>query len=259
MSYLRQFENVEQIVSTTGMLYGRQAFVLCVIGRRAGFTSTTVLNDIKEFDNAVAETPELANTTLDVVSSSAADAVAGTGVRQVKVTYLNNLNVLTESPPINLNGTTPVVGALAGVNYVLWMETVTAGSGQRAAGNIRLRITGGVVEVEQITAQNNTSFTAQFMVPAGFTAYVPVWRTHAINNDQHVRLQAQVFSLTRTLATIYTTQANSDVALNTNSSPLFLPYLRFPPLCRMKCSTLSAGTAASVQCDVSFNVVLVAD
>lgn len=177
----------------------------------------------------------------------------------MRVIYLNNLNVLTTSTPIALNGTTLVTSVLTGVNYVLFMETETAGSGNRAAGNIRLRINGGVVEVEQITAQNNTSFTAQFMVPAGFTAYVPTWRVHALNNDQHVRLQAQVHSLSRTLASVYTSQANSEVALNTNSGVLDLPFLRFPPLCRMKCSTISGGTAAAVQCDVSFNVVLVAD
>lgn len=258
MSYLRQFETLTEIVSITGLLYGKTAFAFNITGRRAGFTSTTVLNDVKEYDNAVAEMPELSASTLDIISSSANDTnTAGTGVRQVKVVYINNLNALVESAAINLNGTTLVTSVLTNVNEVLWMETVTAGSGGKAAGNIRLRINGGTVEVEQITAQFNKSFTARFMVPTGYTAFMPSWRTHAINNDQNVRLQAQVNTLDRTVSTVYSAQANSDVASNTNADPILLPFLKFPALCKMKVSTISAGTAASVQCDVSFTVILV--
>lgn len=260
MSFLRQFETLIEIVSITGQLYGKTAKAFNITGRRAGFTSTTVLQDIKEYDNAVAESPELSNATLDIISSSASDTnTAGTGIRQVKVVYTDTSNNIVESAAINLNGTTLVPSVLTGVNSILWMEAVTVGSGGRAAGNIRLRINGGVVEVEQISTQNNKSFTGRFTVPVGFTAYIPDWRTHAINNDQNVRIQAQVHTLDRTLSTVYTAQANSDIATNTNGTPLLLPFLRFPALCKIKISTISAGTAASVQCDVSMSVVIVAD
>lgn len=260
MSYLRQFETLTEIASITGLLYGKTAYTFNITGRRAGFTSTTVLNDIKEYDNAVAESPELSNSTLDIISSSASDTnTAGTGVREVRVVYINNLNNLVESANIALNGTTLVTSVLTGVNDVLWMEAVTVGSAGRAVGNIRLRINGGVVEVEQISIQNNKSFTARFMVPTGYTAYVPAWRTHALNNDQNVRLQATVHTLDRTISTVYTAQANSNIALNTNGGPLLLPFLKFPALCKMKCSTISANTGLTVQCDVSFAVILVAN
>lgn len=260
MSYLRQFETLTEIASITGLLYGKQAYAFNITGRRAGFTSTTVLNDIKEYDNSVAESPDLSNSTLDIISSNAADTnTAGTGVREVRVVYINNLNNLVESANIALNGTTPVTSVLTGVNDVLWMEAVTVGSGGRAAGNIRLRINGGVVEVEQISIQNNKSFTPRFMVPTGYKAFVSSWRTHAINNDQNVRLQATVHTLDRTVSTVYTAQANSNVAVNTNGTLLLLPFLEFPALCKIKISTISAGTALAVQCDVSFTVILIQD
>jgi hypothetical protein len=182
---------------------------------------------------------------------------AGTGVRQVKVVYINSSNNLVESPAINLNGTTLVTGVLTGVNEVLWMEAVTVGSGGRAAGNIRLRINGGVVEVEQISLGGNKSMTARFMVPTGYTAYIPNWRAHAINNDQDVRMQATVHTLDRTLSTVYTYQANAAVATNTNATTLLLPFQKYPALARIKVSTISGGTAAAVRCDTSFVVILV--
>lgn len=260
MSYLRQFETLTEAISRTGLLYGQTAFALTLQGRRLGFTSTTLFNDVKEFDNAVAEIPIFSNATLDIISSSAADTnAAGTGVRTVRVVYIDNLNNLVQSGAIALNGTTLVTSVLTGVNEVLWMESDTAGSSGKAAGNIRLRINGGVVEVEQITLGGNKSMTARFMVPAGYTAFIPNWRITAVNQDQDVRLQATVNSLDRTLGSLYTFQANAAIAVNSNSSNLLLPFLKFPALSRIKVSTISAGTGVSVKCDVNVILILVQD
>lgn len=260
MSYLRQFETLTEVISLTGQLYGKTAYALNIKGRRAGFTSITLFNDVKEFDNAVADIPSFSAATLDIISSSASDTnAAGTGVRTVKVTYINNLNALVTSAAIALNGTTLVTSVLTNVNEVLFMETDTAGSGGKAAGNIRLRINGGVVEVEQISVQANKSMSARFMVPTGYTAYVPNWRVAATNNDQDARIQATVNTLDRSLASVYMYQSNAAIPINSNSSTMLLPLLKFPALSRIKVSTISAGAGATIKCDVSFVVILIAD
>lgn len=260
MSFLRQFENLIEVVQLTGLLYGKQAQVFEVIGRRAGFTSTTLVNDVKEFDNGVALEPTLNNSTLDIISSSASDTnTAGTGVRKVKVVYINNLNALVESANINLNGTTLVTSVLTGVNCVLWMEATDVGSNLSAVGNIRLRINGGTVEVEQISISNNKSLSSNFMVPAGFTGYVSNWKTHAILNVQNARLVATVNSLDRTLSTVYTAQVNCSVAGDTNSGIIAVPFIKFPALARIKVNTISGGTGGTVQIDTSYVILIVAD
>lgn len=256
MSYLRVFEDLYQIIQETGFLYGKPAAVYNILGRRAGFTSITVPNDVKEFDNAVADFPVLSNSTLDIISSSASDAAAGTGVRTVKVTYLNVSNNIVESAAITLNGTTLVTSVLTGVNEVLWMESATVGSGGSAAGNIRLRINGGTVEVEQISTSNNKSLSGHFMVPAGYSAYINYWECGAVNNDQDTRLQATVNTLDRSISTVYHLVDTDYVAINANHAS-FIGFLKFPPLCKIKVSTISAGAGATIRCDSSFFVVIV--
>lgn len=260
MSYLRQFETIIEIIQITGLLYGKPARVIEVLGRRAGFTSTTLVNDVKEFDNNVALIPEFVNATLDILSSSASDTnAAGTGARKVRVVYLNTSNAIVESPDINLNGTTLVTSVLTGVNSVLWMEVVEVGSNFSAVGNIRLRINGGTVEVEQISSSQNKSRTSHFSVPAGHTGFVPNWKVQAINADQNANLVMTVHSLDRTLSTVYTGQANSSIAGDTNSGNIALPFLRIPALSQIKINTVSGSAATPAQVDTTFVVLIVAD
>lgn len=257
MATLKRFENILEIVQTTGLLYGKTAYVFNLLGRRAGFTSTSVPNDIKEFDNGVATGPALSNSTLDIISSSASDTnSAGTGVQRVKVVYVNNSNNLVESAEINLNGTTLVTSVLTGVNEILWMESTLVGSGGAAAGNIRLRINGGTVECEQITTGFNKSRSARFMVPTGYTAYLHIWDVSAVNNDQDVGLLATVNSLDRSVSTVFKFLDSTYTASNTLITSN-LGFLKLPALSRLKANTVSGGTAVTVKCDISILIVLV--
>lgn len=252
------YENLEQLVQMTGALYGKAAFVYNVLGRRAGFTATNAFNDVREFDNASAINPALSNSTLEIISSNAADSAAGTGVRQVKVTYINAANALVESPAITLNGITAVASVLAGVNEILWMEAFSVGSGGVAAGNIRLRLNGAGAEVEQITAGGTKSMSARFMVPQGFKAYICRWSGYSVNNDQDVRLLATVNTKDRSVSSIFQTQDSLYFALNT-SGERNLGFLRFPALSRLKVQSQSAGTGATVKVGVSLPILLVSD
>lgn len=248
--------SILETIQLTGQYQGKTAYAFNLIGQRAGFTSISVLNDIKEYDNAVADIAITANSTLDIISSSAGDAAAGTGVRTVKVTYIDNSNNLVESAGITLNGVTLVTSVLTGVNQVLWMEAATIGSGNVAAGNIRLRINGGTVEVEQITAGGNKSRSAVFMVPTGYTGYVINWQVSAVNNDQDVRLRGEVNSLDRSLATAYHYMSEKYAASNTAITGTDL-WLKVPATARVKASTLSAGTGPTIRCNVNILMVII--
>jgi hypothetical protein len=254
-----QAASLIETIQTTGFWNGKAGYVWHILGRRAGFTSTSVLNDVKEFDNGVADYPELSNSTLDIISSSANDTnTAGTGVRQVKVVYLNASNVLTQSPAINLNGTGLVTSVLTGVNSVLWMEAVVTGTGNVAAGNIRLRINGGTVEVEQITAGGNKSLSARMRVPAGYTGYIVSWDGSAIGNTMDLRIRAGVDSFTRAVVAPYHFMDNSYLASGANFSSE-MGWRKIPATGDIKVSVIAGGTAGTNRTDVSFTVVLIAD
>ena len=246
-----------QEIQTTGFYKGKIAKVFNIIGRRAGFTSITALNDVKEFDNSVALIPTLNNSSLDLLSSSANDITGGTGARTVEVIYLDSNNNI-QDVTLSLNGTTLVTNAITGVNEVLWMEVESVGSLGTSAGNIRLRINGGIVEVEQITAGWNKSMSSRFRIPAGYTGYISKHEVYAINNDQDVRLLAKVSAYAADLENIFHIIDSKYCAANMNSSGSDSPsFIKLPALCDVKTSTISGGTAGSIKCISSFNLILI--
>jgi len=248
--------SLQEAVQIYGTWNGKAASSYHVNGRRIGFTSTSVYNDVKEYDNGVALQPELSNNSLDIVSSSANDTAGGTGIRSVKVVYINSSNNMVESAPIALNGTTPVTNVLTGVNAVQWMETATVGSGGVADGNIRLRINGGTVEVEQITANFNHSVSSRFMVPAGYSAYLTQWTSLAIGNPMDCRLRATVDPFNRSLNANYLLVDNLYVGAGAGLLDDLL-FLKCPALSKIKASVIAGGTANTNRVDVSFDIVLI--
>lgn len=262
MSYAPfSFADLVQQVSLTGLYNGHVAKIFQIMGRRAGFTSLTVLNDVKEFDNAAAAIPIFTSAdALEIISSSVNDdgAPAGTGVQTVKVTYINASNALVESANITLNGTTAVAAGFV-ANEIICMEATAVGSGLVAAGNIRLRIVAGPVEIEQISLGSTKSMSARFMVPTGYKGYMIHWDGSAVNNDQDMRLLATVTTLNRTLLPgVYIQHDLIYIPLNTvaDAQQAFLVY---PALSRIKVATLSGGTAGSVRAASSFGIVIIAD
>lgn len=259
MSYIDRTLEPYIEIARTGKYNGKTAHAFNILGRRSGFTSTSVFNDVKEYDNGVASIPTLSNSTLDIISSSINDTnTAGTGVRQVKVVYIDNSNNLVESAAINLNGTTLVTSVLTGVNFVLWMEAVTVGSSGGSAGNIRLRINGGTVEVEQISLGGNKSMSGCAMIPTGYTGYITSMQGTAIATTQDIRLRATVNTLDRSLSNVFHNVGNLFLSSNQTVRSEF-NYLKFPALCKIKVSTISGATPVANKADVSFNLILIAD
>lgn len=258
MSLLRSIADLIETIQTEGLYRGKTAAVYRILGRRAGFTSTSVMNDVKEFDNAVADIPILTGAeALEIISDNAADTAAGTGARTVKVTYIDGSNALVESGAITLNGVAAVAAGFTALE-ILWMETSTAGSGGVVAGNVRLRTVVGPVELEQITLGGNKSRSARFRIPTAHTAYLVRWDGSAVLSRQDMRLRALVNTRDRSLSTVYKFQDNMYLPEDQlEIRPL--PFMKIPALATVKVSTISNGTPSSNRADCSFDICVIAN
>lgn len=247
-------------IQITGGWNGKPAKAFYIMGRRSAFTSTSAFNDVGEgVGNAsTALFPVLTGAeTIQVISSSAVDTVAGIGARKVKVVYIDTNYDLQETADISLNGTTAVTVMVGGMLQPLWFENTEVGSGGASAGNITLR-TSAPLTLSQIVAGGNKSMDAIFMVPDGYTAYVPKWGGSSIQNTQDLRLRATVNTLDRSLSSIYHFQDNRYAPSNTSYGSE-LPSLKYPARCMIKVSTISSSTAAATRCDADFTVIIIQD
>lgn len=78
-----------------------------------------------------------------VKSSSANDTSAGTGARQLKITYFNSTLTTKSTETITLNGTTAVNTVATDICFIEKMEVVSVGSGGVNAGTLTLFTTTG--------------------------------------------------------------------------------------------------------------------
>lgn len=243
-----------------GELYGRAARVFNVIGRREVFVNTTAQHDVAEFlDNSTLALTDMAgNEPLEILSTSANDAAAGTGVRTVLVTYIDAAGAMVEATSVSLNGTTPVAVPFT-AKAIQFMETGTAGSGGIAAGDIVLRRVSGAVPVERITTGGNKSMSGRFMVPKGWAAFVTGFDLHAVRQAMDCRLRATVFSHNRALDPDgrYRFQDIAFVPIDSGSSQR-LGCARFPSGARIKLSTIPLVTTGNPRIDVTLPVLLLA-
>lgn len=249
-------------VAIMGQFLNKNAFKFDILARRAGFTSTAVLNDIKEYANGEALHAILPNgsTALVVKSSDANDvATTGTGTRTIKITYLDSTGVLTTTADINMNGTTEVAtGLTTAIQEVLWMEAISGGTSEVSAGNITLQVTGAGQVYDQITAGGNKSMRGMFAVPLGYTGYLVDWDASAINTTQDLRLRATVQSHDRSLGTRYIFQHTSFLSSGQIMSEGD-KCMRFPALAKIKVSTIAGATAVANRVDCNFTVIIIQD
>lgn len=112
---------------------------------------------------------------MQVVSASANDAAAGTGIRSVLITYLDaDYDVHQET--VTLNGTTPVNTVATNILRVNGVRAVSVGSGGMAAGNISLQAVGGATTYSIIPAGRNLARQAIYTVPDGYKFQLEQWQ-----------------------------------------------------------------------------------
>jgi hypothetical protein len=262
-------------VARTGLYRGSTAYLFNIMGSRSAWVNNTSLHDACEFLSTGAGQQEypVPSTAyqLDIVSSSAQDSstasggIDGTGVRTVRVVYINNNGAITDTGSIALNGTTGVTAIASNCAFVLWMEAITTDSTtipSVAAGNITLYRNGFTSTIyEQISAGGNKSLSGRFRVPTGYTGYILGWEAAAINQDMDTRLRATVSTYARASQQPFLFQDRIYLALNTNSGgghTNFVP-LKLPAGADIKISAKPGATTGSPRFDGSFTVLLVAN
>lgn len=113
---------------------------------------------------------------LQVVSSSANDATAGTGAQQVTIDYLtdpSSPSLFTRfSTTVTLNGTTPVTTTPTNISRIERVRVSRTGSTAVAQGNILIQSVGGATTFEKIAAGENISRTAVHFVPDGYMCII---------------------------------------------------------------------------------------
>jgi hypothetical protein len=106
---------------------------------------------------------------MSLVSTSANDTAAGSGVDTVVVEYLNgDLDYSFEL--VTLDGTTPVAMLATDVRWVYAVHMATAGNGGVAAG--RITVTSGGHTYARMNAGHRSSHSSFYRVPRNKTLYV---------------------------------------------------------------------------------------
>ena len=121
---------------------------------------------------------------MQLVSTSAADSASGTGMRRVRIHYLDN-EYLPQFIDMTLNGQTPVLTVPTNILRINGMHAIAVGSNLIAAGNISLQAIGGAVTYGFIAIGANTSRQAIFTVPAGVWGYIDHWQASSGSTGNH--------------------------------------------------------------------------
>lgn len=247
MAYLNRIQNLEWAGAIRAQSYQGKVYKRFVVaGRRTSFTGTSAYEDLAEFlTGTVLPTPTGAES-WEVVSASANDASAGTGVRTVQIHYLDN-SWLPQVTTVTLNGLTPVsVAALANCQAIQWMHSLTVGSGGVAAGNISLRIASAGATHERIAASENQSLSCRYTIPDGYYGIVNQWGAGmATAHSAQVLLRATSTRWTGTLASgVFLFQ---DIKfLNSNSDEESGASLSYPARTQIKISAIASNVGADI-------------
>jgi len=108
---------------------------------------------------------------MQIISSSPNDTAAGTGLQSVRITYLDN-TYAQATETITLSGTTAVPTVATNILRVNSIRVVTAGTDQKAAGDINCTNTTGAVTYRSISTGYTRGRGAIYTVPLGKTLYI---------------------------------------------------------------------------------------
>lgn len=251
---------IEYQVQHEGTLNGTQAKLYHIMGSRAdGWSSTTALGDACDYLNttqANMNTPTTAQT-LYIVSTSASDAAAGTGIQTMRIVYLD-ADGLQQVRTVTLNGTTPV-SLGSGFSFIQWMESDAVGSVGVSVGAISITSTNGIATVattfEYIRAGAGRSLSGRYKIPSDKHGHLVHWDMAAISNTMDVRIRSNVFADDNLISPSYHFLDRLFLASNTNSSGE-LEYREIPPNAIVKISAIPGGTPAGNKLDCSFSIIV---
>jgi len=108
---------------------------------------------------------------MEIVSSSADDAAAGTGARTVKIWYLDS-GFEEHTETVTLDGITPVETDATDIYRINAFRVMTAGDGGYSAGTIDIRHLTDTPIYSRIAIGNNRARTSIYTVPKDKCLYV---------------------------------------------------------------------------------------
>jgi len=184
---------------------------------------------------------------MEVVSSSADDTSNGTGVRKVKIWYLDDAGV-EKTEEITMNGATPVATTATDIYRINRFRITATGTGLKAAGNIDIRNLADTPIYARISTGMTRARQAIYTVPAGKVLYITsVTMSCGANvSGRLVRFttRATYDNIADTINSWFT--AYTEIYLEDNAITVSLEIpTHFHPLVDIKVSAISPDGAAS--------------
>jgi hypothetical protein len=152
----------QQVEIARGRVEGAQSVAIT-----GTLTTSGAVTDIMIWPGSTVKDPSVApagGVQMTIVSTSAQDSAAGTGVRTLRFNYLDaNLN--PQSEIVTMNGTTPVLTTATNVRWVGDLTGLTFGSEKHVVGNIT--VTNSGTRYKYLEAEARATRSSAFRVPAG--------------------------------------------------------------------------------------------
>ena len=108
---------------------------------------------------------------LRFVSTDAADGVAGTGIRTLRLDFIDTSGN-RQFELITMNGTTPVLSVSVLISSILSVTATVVGSVGSAVGAISIKDGAAAVEYDKIAIGHVATVAGVFVVPAGNKAFL---------------------------------------------------------------------------------------
>ncbi|MCK5607962.1 hypothetical protein KAR91_39140 [Candidatus Pacearchaeota archaeon] len=126
--------------------------------------------------------PPVAGERMTVVSTSAQDGVGGTGIRNIRIEYIDG-NGDAQTEDIIMDGLTPVNTSAIDIAFVNHMLATSRGSNGVAVGNINIYKFGDSSTVyTRIMAGGNKDLTTAIRIPDGVTYFLNEWHGSVAGN-----------------------------------------------------------------------------
>lgn len=128
------------------------------------YTAGGAVTDIP-VNTAGAVNISLTGAQMSFVSTSVNDTAAGTGMRQLQMSYIEHGTLRSVTETITLNGTTPVLSVATNIRFINSLTGVSYGSGGKNAGVITA--TNGGLTYGHIATGYRVQKSAYRMIPTG--------------------------------------------------------------------------------------------
>lgn len=163
---------------------------------------------------------------MEVVSSSANDAAAGTGARTVKIYYLDS-SFVEKTEIVTLNGVTPVATTATDIYRINYFRVQTTGTGLANAGDIDIRHLSDTPIYSRIATGINRAFNCVYTVPADKCLYIYNLLFSSGSNvaNRPIRFitKANYDNLSQTVVTFFIPYTNVVLTDNSVDVPIEIP------------------------------------